>query len=128
MNREMIVLTDVALITCIIQRGMADTVFKAAQEAGAQGATIHYARGMGVAERLGVLGVTIDAEKEVLNIVVSSEQALRVFERIYRAARLDVPGMGIMYVTPLERTATYIPPEVVDKLARRDPPEEKHAG
>ncbi len=116
MSRDIVVLTDVMLITCIVQRGMADTVVKAAQEAGAQGATIHFARGVGVQERLGILGITIDAEKEVVKIVVSTEQADRILEKIYLAAQLDTPGRGIVYMTRLEKAATYVPPEVVSKL------------
>ena len=54
--REITVLTDIALITCIVQRGLADTIIQAAREGGAQGATVHFARGMGVRERLGILG------------------------------------------------------------------------
>ena len=45
--REITVLTDISLITCIVQRGLADTIIEAAREAGAQGATVHFARGMG---------------------------------------------------------------------------------
>ncbi len=114
--RELIVLTDVALITCIVQRGAADAIVKAAQEAGAQGATIHYARGLGVRERLGVLGVAVNVEKEVISIVVSTEQVDRVFRRMYLAGDLDTPGMGIIYITRLDKAATYIPREVLDKL------------
>lgn len=116
-KREITVLTDVALITCIVQRGVADTIIKAAREAGAQGATVHFAKGMGIRERLGILGVAVEVEKEVINIVVSSEQIERVFERMYLAGNLDTPGMGIMYITPLEKAATYIPPKVLNKLS-----------
>lgn len=114
--RELVVLTDVALITCIVQRGAADAIVKAAQEAGAQGATIHYARGMGVRERLGVLGVAVNVEKEVIHIVASTEQVDRVFRRMCLAGNLDTPGMGIIYITRLDKAATYIPPEILDKL------------
>jgi len=86
---------------------------------GAQGATIHFGRGSGVRERLGILGVAVDVEKEVINIVVSSEQVDRIFNSMYLAGNLDTPGIGIMYVTPLEKAATYIPPDVLDRLARR---------
>ncbi|MDZ4734803.1 MAG: P-II family nitrogen regulator [Dongiaceae bacterium] len=117
--REITVLTDVALITCIVQRGMADAMVEAAKSSGAQGATIHFGRGSGVRERLGILGVAVDVEKEVINIVVSSEQVDRIFNSMYLAGNLDTPGIGIMYVTPLEKAATYIPPDVLDRLARR---------
>ncbi len=116
-KRKITVLTDVSLITCIVQRDVAETIIKAAREAGAQGATVHFARGEGIRERLGILGVAVEVEKEVINIVVSSEQVDRVFEKIYLAGNLDTPGMGIMFITPLEKAATYIPPDVLEKLS-----------
>ncbi len=115
-EREITVLTNVALITCIIQRGLADAALEAARDAGAQGATVHYAKGMGIRERLGLLGVAVEVEKEVSNIVVSMDQADRVFEKIYLATNLDTPGMGIIYITPLEKAATYVPPDIIKKL------------
>lgn len=117
-KKEITILTDVSLITCIVQRGKADDIIKVAQEVGAQGATVYYARGGGIRERLGVLGLAIEVEKEVINILVANDQIDRIFEKMYIAAQLDTPGMGIMYVTPLEKAATYIPQEIVEKLAR----------
>ncbi len=119
-DREMTVLIDVALITCIVQRGVADDIVQAARDAGAQGATVNFARGTGVRERLGILGVAVEVEKEVINILVSSEQVERIFEKIYIAGNLDTPGMGIMYITPLEKAATYIPPDILEKLAKQE--------
>jgi len=113
-------LTDVRLITCIVQRGLGDIIVQAAQEAGAQGAAIFYAKGSGVRERLGILGVAVEVEKEVVNIVVSSEQLETVFNNIYLAGKLDTPGMGFMYVTPLEKAATYIPEELLKQLEHKD--------
>jgi nitrogen regulatory protein P-II 1 len=115
-EREITVLTDVSLITCVVQRGLADDVIKAAQEAGAQGATTYYARGGGVRERLGILGVAVEVEKEVINIVVANDQVERVFEKMYLAGQLDTPAMGIIYITPLEKVATHIPDEILEKL------------
>lgn len=120
-EREITVLTNVALITCIVQRGLADAALEAARDAGAQGATVHYAKGMGIRERLGILGVAVEVEKEVINIVVSIDQADRVFEKIYLATNLDTPGMGIIYITPLDKAATYVPPDIIKKLeVKRD--------
>ena len=119
-KREMVVLTDVSLITAIVQRGMADDLVTAAQEAGAQGASIHYSHGRGVRERLGLLGLAVEAEKEVINIIVSSDQVNRIFRRLYMAGNFDTPGHGFMWVTPVEKAATYIPPDILDKFARDD--------
>ncbi len=114
--REITILTDVELITCIVQKGNADNIVKAAYEAGAQGATINFAQGSGVREKLGILGVAVEAEKEIINIIVSSEQVNRVFDAMYLEGELDTPGMGFMYITTLERAGTYIPQEVMKKL------------
>lgn len=118
MKKEITILTDAALITCVVQRGAADKIIHAAQEVGAQGATVYYARGGGVRERLGVLGLAIEVEKEVINTVVATDQIDRIFEKMYLVGSLDTPGMGIMYVTKLDKVATYIPQEIVENLAK----------
>ena len=56
-------------------------------------------------------------EKEIIDIVVAKEQVERVFEKMYLAGNLDTPGMGIMYITNLDKAATYIPPEVLTKFS-----------
>ena len=117
-TRSITVLTDVMLITCVVQRGLADTIAEAAKVAGAQGATVFFGRGMGIKERLGLYGVAVDAEKEVIHVVASAEQAERVFESMYLAGKLDTPGMGIMYMSKLEKAATYIPQDILDTLEK----------
>jgi nitrogen regulatory protein P-II 1 len=115
-TRDFTVLTDVSMITCIIQRGKADGVVQAAQDAGAQGATIYYGYGSGVSERLGLLGLAVDVEKEIVTILVADDQVDRIFERMYFAAELDLPGAGIIYLTKLEKAATYIPREIIERV------------
>lgn len=119
--REITVLTDAALITCIVQKGEADAVVRAARTAGAQGATIHYAKGTGVRERLGLLGVAVEVEKEVINVVVASDRVDAVTDAMIEVGKLDTPGMGILYVNALEMAATYVPPEVLERIKQRAP-------
>ena len=116
-ERNITYLSDACLITCILQTGLAEEVLEAAKNMGAQGATINYARGTGIRERMGLLGVTVDEQKEVIRIIVSEDQADMVFEAMYLAGKLDTPGKGIMYVTKLEKVATYIPDSVLKTLA-----------
>ena len=118
-TREFTVLTDVSMITCVVQRGKAEEVVRAAQDAGAQGATIHFGNGSGVRERLGLLGLAVDVEKEIITILVGDDQLDRVFERMYFSAELDLPGAGIIYVTKLDKAATFVPKEVIDRVAAR---------
>ena len=44
-KRQITILTDLELITCIVQKGCADDIVKAAYEAGAQGATVNMLTG-----------------------------------------------------------------------------------
>ncbi len=118
-TREFTVLTDVSMITCVVQRGKADSVVQAAQDAGAQGATIYYGYGSGVRERLGILGLAIDVEKEIITTLVADDQVDRIFERMYFAAEMDIPGAGIIYITKLDKAATYIPQDIIDRVAQR---------
>ena len=115
-KREFTILTDVSMITCVVQRGKADHVVQAAQDAGAQGATIYYGYGSGIRERLGLLGLTVDVEKEIITILVADDQVDRIFESMYFAGELDVPGSGIIYITRLDKAATFIPHEVLERL------------
>jgi len=117
-QRAITVLTDASLITCIVQRGKADAIVKVAMQAGAQGATIYYGRGSGVRTRLGILGVAVDVEKEVISIVVANDQRDHIFEKMFLAGQMDTPGMGFMYVTRLEKAATYIPPEILARIGK----------
>ena len=121
-QRDFTVLTECTQITCIVEKGQADNIVRAAREAGAQGATVYYARGSGVRERLGLLGVAVEVEKEIVNIVVSNEQADFVFEKMYLAGKLDTPGKGFIYMTPLDKAATFIPDFVIDKLEKGGSP------
>lgn len=67
-------------------------------------------------EKLGILGVAVEAEKEIVQIIVSGEQLNRVFDAMYLAGKLDTPGMGFIYVTKLEKAGTYIPQEVLARI------------
>ena len=115
-ERSITYLSDAFLITCVLQKELAEDVLAAAKNIGAQGATISYARGTGIRERMGLLGVTIDEQKKVIRIIVSEEQANLVFEAMYLAGKLDTPGMGIMYMVKLDRVATYVPQAILNAV------------
>lgn len=102
-------LTGLVVITCIVQRGKADDVMKAASKAGASGATIYFARGTGIREKLGLLGIAIQAEKEVISICVPEANARPIFDAMVRAGKLNTPGMGFIYQTKVDKAVTYIP-------------------
>lgn len=94
-----------SLITCIIERGIANKVAHAAMEAGAAGATILPARGMGLGQLMSALGHGIVPQKEVLMIVTTRGQSRRIFEVVSKAAELEKMGKGIAWTTPLYEMA-----------------------
>jgi len=102
-------LTELRLITCVVERGMADGVVAAAMKAGAPAATICFARGSGIRERLTLLlKIAISAEKEVIDIVASAEKADAIFEAMAAAAEIDLPGKGIIWMTPILKAVTHV--------------------
>ncbi len=116
-KQNIIYLTDVALITCVVQEGRADVILKAARKLGVSiGASVFHAKGTGVRERLGLWGIAVETEKDVVSILVSSEQRDMVFDALYRVGGLDTPGVGFMYIVPLEKLATYMPENILKSL------------
>ncbi|NMP17493.1 P-II family nitrogen regulator [Thalassotalea sp. Y01] len=113
---EIIYLTDVALITCVLDKKRTEAVLLAARNVGARVASVHAVHGWGVRERFGALGVAVESEKDVIVFMVSSDQQDLMFEAIYKAAELNVPGIGYMFVSPVERVATYVPEAVRKEL------------
>ena len=61
----------------------------------------------------------LEVEREIVSVMVSNDQMSRIFERMYLAGRLDTPGKGYIYATPLTQAATYIPPHLLDAQQNR---------
>ncbi|MEM7023644.1 MAG: P-II family nitrogen regulator [Pseudomonadota bacterium] len=116
-ENEITYMTDVALLTVVAQVGRADDILKSAREIGAVTGAIGYrANGIGARERLGILGVAVEAEREVISLLVATDQADAVIDHLYRGGKLDTPGSGYIYVTPLEKVAAYVPKSMRERL------------
>ena len=87
-----------------------------ARKFGAKGAFGYHARGYGARGRFGTLGVAVETEKDVVCVLVSTEQRDSVFEAMFRAGGLDRPDAGFMYMTQLEKCATYVPDSIMREL------------
>ena len=113
---EIIYLTDAAVITCIVDKERSDAVLLAAREMGASAAVVHTVQGWGIRERLGAWGVAAETEKDYIVFLVSSDQQDLIFETIYHAANMDSPGRGVMFISPVDKIATYVPEAVRKQL------------
>lgn len=99
----------------IVNAGFADDVVELARKAGAGGATIINARGAGPVHKE-ILGISIDAEKEMVLSLVNGDTADRIIEAVKEKAGLKSPANGIAFILPVEKVIS------VNKLV---PPMEK---
>ena len=113
---EIIYLTDLAVITCIVDKKRSDSILLAARDVGARVAMVHAVQSWGVRERLGALGVAIETERDVIEFLVSSDQQDLVFDAIYQVAEMDAPGRGFMFISSVEKAATYVPESIRKQL------------
>ncbi len=111
-------LTDAWMITAFVSTAtkQAERMLLAARDMGARGALGFHARGFGARERLGALAVAVETDKDVLQVLVSDEQKDIVFEAMFKAGELDRTGGGFMYMTRLEKLATYVPDSILERL------------
>ena len=117
-NQDITYLTDVVLITCIVALGRGDEVIRVARDLGIGGAFVYQARGTGVRERLGLLGIAVEAEKDVVSMIAATEQRDPLMHSLYTKLGLDRPGGGVILAMPLDKIATYLPEDVRRQLQR----------
>jgi nitrogen regulatory protein P-II 1 len=117
-NSNITYLTDVVLITCVVNRGRGDEAIEFAKEVGLIGAIVYHARGEGVRERLGLLGIAIETEKDIVTMVSPVDNRDLVMSHLYKKLSLDRPGAGVVYATPLDKMATYIPDDILHKMQK----------
>jgi nitrogen regulatory protein P-II 1 len=90
------------MIIAIVQRGKADDLVSASIKAGAPAATVFYGRGQGIREKLGLLGLAIQPEKEIIIIVLEAWLIPQVMPAMVKAGKLDQPGIGFVFVVSVD--------------------------
>jgi nitrogen regulatory protein P-II 1 len=93
------------LIVSIVRKGWGDTVLEATINAGAQGGTVLFGRGIGRNERQRVFGIPIEPEKEIVLTIVPADLKDTVLQEAVRAAELTATGHGLAFVVPVETVA-----------------------
>ena len=100
---EFPLLTDLMGVCCIVQRGQGNTVARVALDTGTCVPAITFGDGTGVRDKLGLLRITIPAEKDVVNFVAGSHDMDTIMDLMIDAGKLDQPGKGFIYVYPIEK-------------------------
>ncbi len=91
------------LIICIVNTGFTDVVMDAAREKGARGGTVIHGRGTANKEAEEFFHISIQPDKEVVMILVSSDIRDDVLHAVYQAAGLKTAGQGIAFALPVNR-------------------------
>ncbi|MDR1132086.1 MAG: P-II family nitrogen regulator [Oscillospiraceae bacterium] len=93
---------DMKALYIIVNAGFADEIVDMAREIGAGGATIINSRGTGAVHKE-ILGITIDAEKEMILSLVDADTAEKIIAAVKDKAGLKSPANGICFVMPVEK-------------------------
>jgi nitrogen regulatory protein PII len=107
---------DQRLVTCILPHGIAlDVLRRLKYDQGVVEAMVGNARGMGKLTPLAHRGVGDQTEKEILNVVVPSARADELFDFIRRAAQIDRPHGGIIFMCRLQRATPFTLPDLPEE-------------
>lgn len=98
--------SDLVALMHVTEKGSADAIARAAIRAGAQGPTISYISGYGLRDRLGLLRITKQHDKEVITLVVDECDVDAVFDAMAVAGKVDQPGRGFLYQVPISKGLT----------------------
>lgn len=110
MNAQRQTRTAHKLITCIMPAGRGLELIEQLRELGVTSAQVHHARGIGKSSKRR-RGVSLFAEREVVQALVEAERADEVFEFVYAAAEIGRPHAGMLL---MEHVAQGIPLELPD--------------
>jgi nitrogen regulatory protein PII len=93
------------VIFAIVNSGYAEEVMDVARENGARGGTILNARGVAGEEAAAFFGITIQAEKEILMIVVEKSLRDGILNAIYKQMGMAKKAQGIAFSLPVSDVA-----------------------
>ncbi len=90
------------LITAIVNQGYSEEVMDTAREAGAGGGTLVHSRRIGNKETMGLWGLSLQEEREILFIVAKSECKLDIMKAIGEKYGMHSDAKGIVLSLPID--------------------------
>ena len=91
------------LILSSVKTDITDHIVDAAKGAGATGATIIPARGTGIHEAKTFFGLSLEAQTDIIMLIVEEHLVSTILETIKEAGQFHKPGTGIAFVLPIEQ-------------------------
>lgn len=90
------------VILCIVNSGFAEAAMDAAKQFGAKGGTVFHGRGTVSKEAEKFFNITIQPEKEIVMILVSSSIKDNILQALYTTVGTGTAAQGIAFTLPVD--------------------------
>ncbi|MDR2649850.1 MAG: hypothetical protein LBB94_09075 [Clostridiales bacterium] len=90
------------LVVTVVNQGYSENVMAAAHAVGARGGTIVHARRTGLEDAVKFLGISLQAEKEIVAIVIPKNQKKDLMQAISKTCGMKTDAHGIVISLPVE--------------------------
>ncbi len=95
-------LNKLSYVICVLSYpGSGEQLSKIALELGISVPLITYGTGNDIRDQLGLIRITIPAEKEMVHLVMPEQDSDSIIKLLVEEGRLDKPGKGFIYQTPV---------------------------
>lgn len=91
-----------SLIVAVVNQGYSEEVMNAARDAGATGGTVIHSRRLGNEKSMGFWGMSIQAEKEMVFIVVRNDTKLNIMKEIGEKCGMRSEAKGVVVSLPID--------------------------
>ena len=90
------------LLIVMINQGYSDEVMDAARRAGAMGGTVVHARRLGADEPMKKWGIHVQAEKEMMYLLVDRDTKTPIMNAIQQSCGIQTPVQGVVIALPVD--------------------------
>ena len=100
--KDAMILKNLAYVICVLSGpGSGENLAKIALDLGICVPLITIGSGNDIRDQLGLIRITISAEKEIVHLVMPEEDSDSIIKLLIEQGRLDRPGKGFIYKTPV---------------------------
>mgnify|MGYP001451904731 CR=1 FL=1 len=99
---DAVILKNLAYVICVLSGpGSGENLAKIALDLGVCVPLITIGTGNDIRDQLGLIRITISAEKEIVHLVMPEQDSDSIIRLLIEQGRLDRPGKGFIYRTPV---------------------------
>ena len=95
------------LIIAVVNQGCSDELVNSAREAGASGGTVINARAQAHEGMVNFFGISVQAEKEVILMLVDREKKLYIMQVLSQTHGLNSKANGIVFSLPVDEVVPF---------------------